>query len=112
MRCVKCKSESLFGDISPHIILPLAKKGGNIITAGYIVTQKMVEEWWLKEDGKERLIIGPIMCADCCEEHTYFKKLVPALRAVPYADALKYGYDHYASASVPGAADPDDEEVA
>lgn len=99
MRCCNCKSQTLFGDVSPHvrIMLPLAKKGGNIITAGYVVKQSMIEEWWLKEGEADKLILGPIFCADCAQEHSYFKGLIPALRPIPYAEALQYGYDHYAA---------------
>lgn len=112
MRCVKCKSEELYGEVIPHIMLPLMKKGGNVVTAGYSVTQKMVSEWWLNEDNKERLMLGPIVCGECTEEHTYFKKLSPALRAVSYADALKFGYNHFAAApSTVGEPEAEEEEA-
>lgn len=103
MRCVSCKSENLMGNVKADIMLPLAQKGGNVVTAGYTVTQKMVEKWWLEADGKERTMLGPIFCADCGAEHTYFKGMVPALRAVPYEDAVQNGYDHYAATPAPKA---------
>lgn len=109
MRCNNCKSENLFGDINVRILLPLAKKGGNILTAGYVVTQKMVMAWWLEEGGADRLMLGPILCADCTEEHTYFKGLTPALRRVPYAEAVRYGYDHYAASKPPEGGDAEEE---
>lgn len=109
MRCTNCKSENLFGDINIRILLPMAKKGGNILTAGYVVTQKMVMAWWLEENGAEKQILGPVLCADCGEEHTYFKGLTPALRRVLHADAVRYGYDHYAASSTAGDAEEADE---
>lgn len=101
MKCCSCKSENLFGNVRPDFLLPLAKKGGNVLTAGFITTQKVVEGWWLNHPGteKERMILGPIICADCATEMTYFKKLIPALRQVEYAEALQYGYEHYSTGS-------------
>lgn len=101
MKCVKCKSEQLFGAVKVELLLPFGKKGGNIVTAGHTVTQVMQESWWLQRDGVDQLMLGPVLCVACGEEHTYFKGLTPALRAVPYAEALQYGYDHYASGAAP-----------
>jgi len=100
MHCTSCKSENLLATIKADIMLPLAQKGGNVITAGYTVTQKTVEGWWRRTlSGEERSILGPIHCVECGLEHTYFKGLPPALRAVPYEEAMKHGYDHYAASN-------------
>ena len=110
MRCSSCKSENLMGHVQAQIMLPLAKKGGNVVTAGHTVTQKTVEEWWQKDvsSGKERSMLGPVFCVDCGTEHTYFKGLANSLRAVSYETALKNGYDHYAG-SAAGKAPADKE---
>lgn len=107
MKCISCKSENLFGNVKADILLPLAKKGGNVITAGSVVTQKMVESWWLQRGEVDQLILGPIFCSDCSAEHTYFKGLTPALRLVEYREAMQYGYNHYATGTAAKAEDDD-----
>lgn len=105
MKCVKCKAEELYGKVSVALMLPLSKKGGNIVVAGHTITQKMQEEYWLLRDGVEQQILGPVFCMACGEEHTYFKGLQPSLRAVPYDEAMQYGYDHYAASAAPKVED-------
>lgn len=102
MRCTKCSSTELLAHVQASLAVPLAQKGGSINTKGFVVKQTDVKEWWDGTDEEPKLIRGPIICADCLEEHVYLKGLSPSLRAVTYQEALQLGYDHFAASSTPG----------
>lgn len=100
MHCLNCKSTNLICRVEAVVMLPLAKKGGTVLTKGFAVKQTDVKDWWDKTPiGDERKIRGPIVCGDCDEEHTYFRGLQPSLVKVTYAEAVQNGYEYYASKS-------------
>ena len=102
MRCMNCNSTELLGHVQASLAVPLAQKGGSINTKGLVVKQTDVKEWWDGTADDPRLIRGPIICADCCEEHVYLKGLKPPLRKISYQEALQLGYDHFAADSEKG----------
>lgn len=107
MYCIDCKSEKLLCHVQANVVVPLSQRGGTINLKGFVVKQTDVKAWWDKENGLEanpdRMIRGPIICADCCAEHVYLKGLQPSLRKITYAEALALGYDHFAATSEAGS---------
>lgn len=102
MQCLNCKSEELMCHVQASIYLPLSQRGGTVLLKGFNVTQADIKAWWDKvdastaPDAEDRKIRGPIVCADCGTEHTYFVGLVPSLRKVSLGEALELGYDAFA----------------
>lgn len=104
MRCLNksCNSENLLAHVQASIAIPLAKKGGTVALQGVVVKQTDIKAWWDGTDDEPKLIRGPIICADCLEEHVYLKGLQPSLRKMSYVEALQLGYDHFAATSQKG----------
>lgn len=111
MRCLEknCNSENLYAHVQASLAVPLAKRGGSIKLAGTSVTQADVKKWWdATENGHQRRVRGPIICADCGAEHFYLKGLVPALRLGSYAEALELGFEHFEATSAKDETDTTD----
>jgi hypothetical protein len=104
MHCLNssCNSTHLLAHVQASVAVPLAQRGGSIKLAGFSVKQSDVKEWWDGTDDEPKLIRGPILCADCLEEHVYLKGLKPALRKMTYMEAVQLGYDHFAATSEKG----------
>jgi hypothetical protein len=104
MKCLNtsCNSSNLLAHVQASIAIPLAQKGGSIKLSGVVIKQTDVKEWWDGKDESPTMIRGPIICADCCEEHVYLKGLKPALRKMTYAEAVQTGYDQLAASSEKG----------
>lgn len=94
MKCLNCGSETLLAHVQASLAVPLGQKGGSIDLAGQpSVTHVTVKEWWDGTKESPRMIRGPILCADCLEEHVYLKGATPALRKMTYAAAMELGYE-------------------
>lgn len=104
MKCLNtnCNSPNLLAHVQASVAVPLAQKGGSIILKGFAVKQTDVKEWWDGTESSPVLIRGPIICADCLEEHVYLKGLKPSLRKMTYAEAVQTGYDSLAATSEKG----------
>lgn len=102
MNCLnpECKGTTLLARVEAILMAPLTQRGGSLAMKGIAVSQQEIKAWWDKTlSGSKRMIRGPIICADCDTEHTYFCGIQPSLRKIDYAEAITMGYDHYASTS-------------
>ena len=94
MKCLACKSEALFGVLTLQKALPLAAKGGSVKVGGHNVTQIDLKNAWDKDvTGDDKLIRGPIQCAECGAAHYYVAKSKNSLRLGDYAEAVETGYE-------------------
>ena len=93
MKCLSCGGESLVAKVTIDLMVPLADRGGTIKIGGLKLGQVTAKEAWDLEptiDGskKDRVIRGPIYCADCNTEHYYVVGSKRSLREGSYDAAV------------------------
>ena len=97
-KCLSCGSEgTLLAKVTIVKMVPLADRGGTIKIGGQKLGQADLKETWdtvHRPSGiEDRLIRGPIICADCEAEHFYVVGSKRPIRLGSFEEAVEAGHD-------------------